>query len=750
MNNKMLISSAICMILATIGVASSLALADAASDAAKKAERHFEKANELRKIDNHDGAIAEYEKAISLSPKSKIGWNAQYWIGQLYFKKGQLNPALSAFQKIIDEYPKSTIISSTKLMIERVQEAKKNKSLLEVVRDGDIGHLKELMSQGADINAGEVRGWSAWSGRRFPIHVATGMGHTDIVKLLIESGADLSARWGGPRWGWSGTPLHNAVFAGHADIVRLLIKSGADVNARERYHNGRTPLHTAVNVANRDVSKPLRDDIIKLLIDNGADVNVALRRVGTTPLQAAARKGNVRIVELLLSRVADINAKDSSGHTALHMAMGSDHREMVELLAAKGARASALHLAAYLGDTEKLRKLLRDGDDIDSRDEPGFTALHYAALSGKKEVVEFLIDEGARVDAKDSSNLTPLFYAAKNVHRDIFDLLMDKGADVNATGEKGRTLLISAIIQDDKDAVELLIDKGAKVDANDAEGNTPLMHAAWKNNKDVMQLLIDKGADVNHRGKYNYPVIIKAMWESGDDVIKLLIDNGADVNAKDGEGYSVYFWAHNDLRPKIAELLADRGATVVPSLHLAALKGDLDEVKRFVEEGADINKRDGYSATPLRKAVRWGKVKTAEFLIDKGADVDEDGGALLSLALRRGGKDTVDMLIAKGADLNIRDKSGNTPLHSAATLHSTTNTIQLLIDKGAKVNSRNEKGETPLHKAAHSGHLEVVELLIAKGAEVNARNAEGVTPLEVAQKREFENVVKLLRKHGGK
>jgi len=127
MNNKRLISLTVCLILATVPGISSLVFADAASDADTKAEQHFEKANELRKATDYEGAITEYKKVIALSPKSKIAQDAQYWIGQSHFKAGQFDAALSAFEKLLDEYPTSKIVSSTKLMIERAEKARQQR-----------------------------------------------------------------------------------------------------------------------------------------------------------------------------------------------------------------------------------------------------------------------------------------------------------------------------------------------------------------------------------------------------------------------------------------------------------------------------------------------------------------------------------------------------------------------------------------------------------------------------------------------
>jgi len=69
---------------------------------------------------------------------------------------------------------------------------------------------------------------------------------------------------------------------------------------------------------------------------------------------------------------------------------------------------------------------------------------------------------------------------------------------------------------------------------------------------------------------------------------------------------------------------------------------------------------------------------------------------------------------------------------------------------GADVNAKDESGSTPLHSAAISGHKEIAELLITKDADVNAKNEDGETPLDWAINFKQTEVADLLRKHGGK
>jgi len=100
------------------------------SNLQEKAESNFKKASELLKRGDYEAAIVEYKQVIKLNPKSKIAQDAQYWIGQTYFRSGQYDLALEIFKEIIEEYPESEITQATKQMLEKVQMEKKEASAL--------------------------------------------------------------------------------------------------------------------------------------------------------------------------------------------------------------------------------------------------------------------------------------------------------------------------------------------------------------------------------------------------------------------------------------------------------------------------------------------------------------------------------------------------------------------------------------------------------------------------------------------
>jgi len=554
MNNKRLISLTICLILATIPGISSLMLADIASQTDTKAQQHFEKANELHKLADYDAAIAEYNKVLNLSPNSKIAMNAQYWIGQSYFGAGQFDAAISSFQKLLDEYPASTIIPSTKLMIERIQQAKKKKSLFEAVNKGDIGQLKLLISKDTDVNVRDQRGMTL-------LHLAAINGHTDIAALLINKGANVNARIEEDGM----TPLHGAAVSGQAAVVELLLAEDADVNAHARW--GRTSLEYAIRNGHLDV--------VELLISNGANIE-ARNRWGETPLCKAVIYNQPEIVKLLLKRGAYIDARDYLDYTPLHLAIREPQQDMVELLLVNGAAPwrrrmdfDLIGIAMESGKKKMFNFL------IDKNFE--HSAVHVAAFCGNLGEVESYLAAGGDINAKDLSQLTLLTCAIFGQRAAVAEFLISKGADINMKGAEGMTALHRAI-QRSTDIAGMLLDKGADITITDDYGCTALFYAPWGgNSKDIVEIMLSKGANVNERSGViplygeskcgeGWTPLHMACWYGYKAVVEALIANGADINAKSKNGktpMSVAKQVAGDIRgydEQVIELLRKHGA----------------------------------------------------------------------------------------------------------------------------------------------------------------------------------------------
>jgi len=156
-----------------------------------------------------------------------------------------------------------------------------------------------------------------------------------------------------------------------------------------------------------------RDEkIARFLLENGADVN-ARGSSGETALHVATAKGNKQITELLLEWDARLRFRKSSGETPLMFAEQNERHEIVELLLSYESRQDEpIHSAARDGDIDKLHAILSEGAEIDSRNACGLTPLHLAAFVGHEKIVELLLEKGADVNAIGRSGETALHEAA--------------------------------------------------------------------------------------------------------------------------------------------------------------------------------------------------------------------------------------------------------------------------------------------------------------------------------------------------
>jgi len=162
----------------------------------------------------------------------------------------------------------------------------------------------------------------------------------------------------------------------------------------------------------------------------------------------AARRGDMRTLELCLEKGVDPRAKDGFARSAL-------------LLAVLNARS-----------LEMTKFLQSRGLPVDEPDVRGRTPLGYAAGNGQPEMVGYLLEQGAAADRKDGQGQTPLYHAVLIGSRDAVLRLLAAGADVNTRDQFGDTPLIGACNKGNDDMAQLLVEKGADPSLKDQEGRT--------------------------------------------------------------------------------------------------------------------------------------------------------------------------------------------------------------------------------------------------------------------------------------
>ncbi len=675
-----------------------------------------------------------------------------------------------------------------------------DQELLEAVKTGDLQDVTYLISEGADLNVTN-RYLST------PLHVAIREGHYDVVELLLEKGAGVNAKNV-----YGNTPLHVAVSAKQTTMIELFLRKkaaglhiGFDIknNGDEDNPDGYTPIELAEKQNPITIAKLLSGEFtprkrppteldvelleavktgdlkrVHKLIEEDPDVVHARTQDWGTPLHVAIQAGHYDIVELLIEKGADVNAKNVHGNTPLHTAVSARQTTMIELFLRKKVEGLNVDLD------------IKNNGDEDNPD--GYTPIELAEkqhpitiaklLSGEftprkrppteldvelleavktgdlKRVHELIEEDPDVVHAKNQYWGTPLHVAIQAGHYDIVELLIEKGADVNAKNVHGNTPLHTAVSARQTTMIELFLRKKAaglhigfdiknNGDEDNPDGYTPIELAEKRNATIITKLLSGEFAPRKRPLADNDIRILEASENGNLEEVHKLIEKDPDVVHARNQHWSTPLHVaiqvgHYD----VVELLIEKGADVNAKnvhgntpLHIVVIVGETVFVKLLIRNNAKVDIKNGNEKTPIEIAKERGRGRIRTFL--------EDGGELrtnevsltwldkeLIKAVEMGNLGEIRELIEnQDANIDVRNPKGkSTLLHLAAKIGS-YDVVELLIEKAPDLlNAKTVHLNTPLHVAIQEGQYDIVELLIEKGADVNAKNVHGNTPLHVA------------------
>ena len=289
--------------------------------------------------------------------------------------------------------------------------------------------------------------------------------------------------------------------------------------------------------------------------------------------------------------------------------------------------SASLHKAAQEGHADKVKSLLENGAQIDTKDPYGRTPLSLAVSKGQVRVVRLLLQAGADANTSDDFKNSPLHSVAAGGYPEVAKILMTYQADTAAMNSDKNTPLHLAAERGHMEITALLLSRGVDVDSENDDKNTPLHMAAEKGFPEIISVLIGHGAyvnAVNHRGM---TPLIFAVDNNSIEAVKILIKNGADVN----------YGSRSDSK----------------ALHLAVEKGLVDVINILLDAGADLNAKDKLGDTPLHVAAsadNANALEVASLLISKGAQINLENRKSetpLSIAIRRG-SEIVSLLRSHG------------------------------------------------------------------------------------------------------
>ncbi|XP_047264192.1 protein VAPYRIN-LIKE-like [Capsicum annuum] len=294
------------------------------------------------------------------------------------------------------------------------------------------------------------------------------------------------------------------------------------------------------------------------------------------------------------------------------------------------------------------------------------------------QVVEFLLSSKTLLDVSlllpkalslsDACQLDSLLKsAAKNGNSHCISALIEAGANVNRRDSDGGSVMSLAVKSGNLDSVQVLIESGYTID-NSADKF--LHYAAAMDRVDLMEILFLGYADIdlNSIDSQGRTALHMAAIHGHVEVLQFLVTIGSDSDISDSQGWTaLHFAAHQghvesgrqpmSLLPIRAHSQLYDHLQLGDTLHRAARKGEVADIKKCIAEGANLNGKDQNGWTPLHRAVFKGKIEAVKVLVKHGAKldvVDYCGYMPLHLALEAGQKDVATYLVAQGAKANLK------------------------------------------------------------------------------------------------
>ena len=550
------------------------------------------------------------------------------------------------------------------------------------------------------------------------------------------------------------TPLHTATTKESTELVHAIVAhKKCDLSIKNS--DNETPLFIAIRLGNVGIARILTmatpsmrmaadmsdDQLYRQLFQGNPNVQDAM---GNTPLHIAVARGNIGLVQSILSHEkCDPNIPNSEQDTPFHLAIYLMNMAITQVLV-KDKRYNPsltnirnftpLHMAVQKCDVELCRLILANQQcNPNIQDALGNTPLHIATTKENTELVQAIIaHKPCDLGIKNSDNETPLFIAIRLGNVGIARLLtmatpamrmvakmsddqfyrLNEQCNPNVQDAMGNTPLHIAVVRGDFELVRNIMSH-EQCDPNipNSEQDTPLHLALCLTHVAITHVLIrDKRCNPSLINSHSLTPLHMAVEKCDVELCRFILANvKCNPNIQDASGNA--------------------------PLHIAVTKktiakGNIEVVQSIIDhEQCDPNILNNKQATPLHLAL---------YLNDKILA----GSIQFHLAV--GISELCKVIVAnEQCNPNIQDASGNTPLHIAAALENVDLIHHILVYHNCNLNLQNNEEQTPLHIAAEAGNEDLCKLLLANEADPNIQATIGNTALHIATYEGHHRVVQL-------
>ncbi|KAK1289523.1 hypothetical protein QJS10_CPB18g00468 [Acorus calamus] len=512
---------------------------------------------------------------------------------------------------------------------------------------GNFSLLRKLINAGADVNQKLFRGHAAAAAAR--------EGHEDVLEVLIRAGASreaceealveaaqharsrlaqllMDSEMIRPR-----VAVHALVTAachGHVDVVDTLMKCNVNANATDRVliRSSKPSLHANVDctalfaaIVSRQIS------VVHHLLQAGVrrDIKASLGAWSWDPTTAEEFRVGAGLAEPYGPAWCAVEYFESTG-TILQSLLRDHPIDSLHL------GRTLLHHAVLCENPHAIGILLESGADPE-RGLSGFRPVHLAARLGSSEVLQRLIKGGCDVNSMTDAGETALMLCARYGHGECLGILASTGADFGLKSLNGASVESIADLNQwsvgFKTTVLEAIRSGVIVCSSDATVFSPLAFVTKSGDNEALRSSIKwPGANLNERDKHGVTPLMIAVTEGHIEAFRTLIFAGADAKLANCSGETALSLAeqsHNRDGFEKAMLeftLCDPSPpSFTHALHHAAREGDADSIRLLAtQKKYDVNAVDGEGRTPLMLAAREGHVEACGMLISLGARCDRE------------------------------------------------------------------------------------------------------------------------------